>query len=48
MKRIVANMSHDHYSSIKVAEKLGMTKEKEFINKRNRNILTYLYTKEKV
>ena len=46
MKRIVANMPYDHYASIKVAEKLGMTKEKEFLNKRNKDILTFLYVKE--
>ncbi len=46
MKRIVANMPYDHYASIKVAEKLGMIKEKEFLNKRNRDILTFLYVKE--
>jgi ribosomal-protein-alanine N-acetyltransferase len=39
---VVANMPYDHYSSKKVAEKLGMKLEKEFYNSRNRNILTYL------
>ncbi len=46
MKRIVANMPYNHCASIKVAEKIGMTKEKEFYNKRNRDILTYLYSKQ--
>lgn len=46
MKRIIANMPYNHYASIRVAEKLGMIKEKEFINKRNRDILTYLFFRE--
>lgn len=45
LKRIVANMAHNHYASIRVAERLGMKKECEFINSRNRNILTYLYSR---
>ncbi|WP_202710943.1 GNAT family N-acetyltransferase [Sporosalibacterium faouarense] len=47
MKRIIANMAWDHYSSIKLAKKIGMKEENEFINKRNRGILTYLYSIEK-
>ncbi|HEX5316833.1 MAG TPA: GNAT family N-acetyltransferase [Candidatus Kapabacteria bacterium] len=41
--RIVANMAHDNLASRRVAERLGMTKELEFKNSRNRDILTYLY-----
>ena len=43
LPRIVANMAHDHIASQRVAERLGMIKELEFINSRNRDILTYLY-----
>ena len=43
-RRIVANMAHDNIASLRVAERLGMTKEQEFYNSRNRDILTYLYT----
>lgn len=41
--RIVANMPHDHHGSRRVAERLGMHKQTEFHNQRNRDILTYLY-----
>lgn len=47
MERIVANMPYNHYASQKVAKKVGMKKETEFINKKNRNIPTYIYSKEK-
>ncbi|HJZ50488.1 MAG TPA: GNAT family N-acetyltransferase [Roseiflexaceae bacterium] len=43
LKRIVANMPHDHIASALVAERLGMRRETTFHNPRNRNILTYLY-----
>ncbi len=43
LPRIVANMAHDNIASQRVAERLGMMKELEFINARNRDILTYLY-----
>jgi RimJ/RimL family protein N-acetyltransferase len=43
LKRLAANMSFDNIASIRVAEKIGMKREKEFYNKRNRNILTFLY-----
>lgn len=46
LKRICANMPVEHIRSRKVAEKLGMTLEKHFINSRNRDIKTWLYTKE--
>jgi ribosomal-protein-alanine N-acetyltransferase len=41
--RLCANMPFNHAASKRVAEKVGMKKEKEFYNSRNRNILTYLY-----
>jgi [ribosomal protein S5]-alanine N-acetyltransferase len=44
VKRLCANMAFNHEGSRKVAEKIGMKKEKEFYNKRNRDILTYLYS----
>lgn len=46
LSRICANMPHDHTSSRRVAEKLGMNREKVFQNKRNRDIMTYLYSVE--
>jgi RimJ/RimL family protein N-acetyltransferase len=42
-----ANMPWNHYGSIRVAEKIGMKKIKEFINERNRNIRTMLYAMNK-
>lgn len=47
LPRLCANMPVDHISSRKVAEKLGMQLEKEFINTRNRDVLTCLYSKNK-
>ncbi|MCJ7688411.1 MAG: GNAT family N-acetyltransferase [Clostridiaceae bacterium] len=44
IKKLCANMAFDHIASRRVAEKIGMEKEKEFCNNRNRNILTYLYS----
>lgn len=44
IKRLCANMPYNHEASRKVAEKIGMKKEKDFYNSRNRNILTYLYS----
>lgn len=44
--RVVANMAHDNTASERVAQRLGMTKETEFHNARNRNILTFLYAAE--
>lgn len=38
-----ANMPWNHYGSIRVAEKIGMKKIREFINERNRGIRTMLY-----
>ena len=43
LPRIVANMAFDNIPSQRVAERLGMIKELEFINTRTRDILTYLY-----
>ena len=43
LRRIVANMPHDHTASARVAERLGMRRETTFHNLRNRNLLTYLY-----
>lgn len=43
LRRVVANMPHDHPASIRVAESLGMNREHSFANHRNRDILTHLY-----
>lgn len=45
LNRICANMPVVHAASRNVAEKLGMVLEKEFANRRNRNIRTCLYAK---
>ncbi len=42
-RRIIANMAHDNVASERVAQRLGMVKELEFRNVRNRDILTFLY-----
>lgn len=44
LRRIVANMPCDHIASMRVAERLGMQREATFLNLRNRNLLTYLYS----
>ena len=44
---LFANMAWDNIPSQRVAEKIGMHKLLEFINPRNRDILTYLYTIER-
>lgn len=46
LARICANMPADHLASRRVAEKIGMSFEREFYNTRNRNILTCLYAFE--
>jgi RimJ/RimL family protein N-acetyltransferase len=46
LRRIVANMAHDHIASARVAERLGMQREASFLHPRNRNILTYVYALE--
>lgn len=38
-----ANMAFDHDASRRVAEKIGMTRVREFDNPRNRGIRTFLY-----
>lgn len=47
LQRICANMPEDHVASRRVAERIGMRRELEYHNQRNRNILTYLYVYEK-
>ena|SRR5947207_14490036 len=47
LTRICANMPADHIASRRVAEKIGMRLEKVFHNKRNRDILTCLYSIDK-
>lgn len=44
---LYANMAYDHKASRRVAEKLGMTKIREFANERNRNIWTLLFALER-
>jgi RimJ/RimL family protein N-acetyltransferase len=39
-----ANMPQDHHASRRVAERIGMRRAGEFINTRNRDIPTFLYT----
>ena len=46
LTRIVANMAHDNIASQRVARRIGMEKELEFLNPRNRDIRTFLYRKE--
>jgi RimJ/RimL family protein N-acetyltransferase len=48
LPRLCANMPVEHTSSRKVAEKLGMHLEKEFINTRNWDVWTCLYSKNNV
>ncbi|HEY3876720.1 MAG TPA: GNAT family N-acetyltransferase [Candidatus Kapabacteria bacterium] len=43
LPRMIAHMAHDHTKSQRVAERLGMRKETEFVNPRNRNIVHSLY-----
>lgn len=43
LEALHANMAYDHSASRRVAEKLGMTKIREFANERNRDIWTLLY-----
>jgi len=47
LTRICANMPTNHAGSERVAQKLGMRKEKEYRNRRNRNFPTLLYAVEK-
>jgi ribosomal-protein-alanine N-acetyltransferase len=45
LKRVVANMETRHIASKRVAEKIGLQIECEFINRRNRNLPTFLLSK---
>jgi len=45
LQRICANMPATHNASRRVAEKLGMKLDKQFLNSRNREILTCVYVK---
>lgn len=44
LEGIYANMPYNHKASIALAEKLGMKRIKEFYNKKNRDILTFVYS----
>lgn len=44
LHRLCANMPVEHTASRRVAEKIGMRLEKQFQNKRNRDIWTCLYS----
>jgi RimJ/RimL family protein N-acetyltransferase len=46
LTRLCANMPADHSASRRVAEKIGMQWEREFVNNRNRGIRTCLYAAE--
>jgi [ribosomal protein S5]-alanine N-acetyltransferase len=46
LTRVVANMAVDHTGSMRVAERLGMRRERTFANPRNRGIMTHLYVFE--
>ena len=46
LDRIVANMPTDHLGSKAVAEKIGLKETLTFINKKNRNIPTYLFVND--
>ncbi len=43
LEDLVANMAADNFGSVAVAEKLGMRREREFINANNRDKPTYWY-----
>ena len=47
LARISANMAVDNTASARVAQKIGMTIETEFLNRRNRDKLTFLYSLSK-
>ena len=44
LNRLIASMHVKNTPSIRVAGKIGMKREKEFFNKNNRGLLTYLYS----
>lgn len=48
LERIVVNMEDKNISSKRVAEKLGMKVERTFLNLKNRNLQTLLYSWNKV
>jgi ribosomal-protein-alanine N-acetyltransferase len=47
LKRIVASMATHHLASKRVAEKIGLKLEREFINSRNRDLPTFLLSWDK-
>jgi len=44
IKELSANMAYNNFPSIRVAEKIGMKKERKFFNKKNMGMLTYFYS----
>jgi len=44
LKKLYSYMAKDHRQSRRTAEKAGMTLEKEYVNPRNRGILTTVYS----
>lgn len=46
MKRIVASMETKNLASKAVAEKIGLRLEREFVNSRNRDLPTFLFSTE--
>jgi len=44
LKKLYSYMAKDHHQSRRTAEKAGMTLEKEYVNPRNRDILTSVYS----
>jgi ribosomal-protein-alanine N-acetyltransferase len=47
LERIVASMATHHLASKRVAEKIGLKLEREFINSRNRDLPTFLLSWDK-
>ncbi len=43
LPRLIANMPINHFASVRVAEKIGMTWQKTFNNPKNRDIATHIY-----
>ena len=46
-RRIIAHMAYDNIASQRVAVRIGLTKETEYINPRDRGILHFLYSNKK-
>jgi ribosomal-protein-alanine N-acetyltransferase len=44
LSRLATNMDVNNKASVRIAEKIGMIREKEFYNKKNLGLLTYLYS----